>query len=1000
MKRIIIVGVLFHFCILSTFAQFSGQGKGTQTNPYLITNATQLAQMANFLNNEDVYFRLENDVDLTEWINDNSPYNGWQPIGVLSAPFCGALNGQGHTITGLTITRPNDINQGLFGYLSGGSTIQDLHIEAESIEASENLGVLAGQMDSVKISNCHIIINGSVTGKNCVGGLLGAVARDHYRKGGEGSYIQDCSVEGNIYGTGNNIGGVIGYNAQNSTILGCCFLGNVKGSLNVGGLIGLTHHHYQDDYYVRGIIYGEKYKQCKNNSVIGNIHGLSYVGGLVGRDSTDIYSGSKISLTMPICYTDNLFSGSVIGTHYVGGIIGYLRSFSPIRQCLSHAEIEGTSFVGGIVGYAETPSDNIGIKIPQIRNSSGQFIHLYDQLICNVAINPSITCHSSSNDVGRIIGNYVDGTKKTNLYIYDIGANGSNEANRALLTTKITKNGEAIIVNDDLYNGTSAGISSLLMKDNYIAWGWDFDENWNIIENQHFPFKQYQPAPPVIDGKLEARSTTVSGTCSSGGKIYLFYNNKTIPITTECDGTSFSFTTEPLIGESSVLLYAKNDQAPSYMARAMVEKDTTVYITNMKINFSSVSLEIEETKQLTVTILPANSTYKEVIWSSSNEQIVTVNSEGLLTAINAGSATITCASTDGSNKTATCKVTVKEPTIFVNQLTLNPTHLTLERYKTEYISASIEPQNATNKELKWTSNNENVAWVNDKGMVTAVKEGTAIITAKTQDGTNLEATCEVEVIKPTIEVILLKVIRPDTLEVGETYQMRAEIEPDDATDKTLTWESEDDHIVMVDKNGLLTAIEEGETTITCTASNGMYVTVPVVVVAPAKAIGDGSLENPFNALAAIKEAGLLTEGEVSAKQYYVMGKVSGIKYLYTTQRGTATFYLSDDGTQDNQFYVYGSYYLENLPWREGNAQIALGDDIIVYGKLANYNGTLEMSNKENYIYSHNGQTVSGINDVYIAPNIKRQPVYNAAGQRISSPRKGLNIIGRQKVTIK
>lgn len=122
------------------------------------------------------------------------------------------------------------------------------------------------------------------------------------------------------------------------------------------------------------------------------------------------------------------------------------------------------------------------------------------------------------------------------------------------------------------------------------------------------------------------------------------------------------------------------------------------------------------------------------------------------------------------------------------------------------------------------------------------------------------------------------------------------------------------------------------------------------------ASGDGSLSNPFNAVAATKKAGELGVGETSSQNYYVKGKISSIKYTYSAQYGTATFYISDDGTTNDQFYVYGSYYLENKPWVEGNPQIEIGDAVIVYGKMTNYNGILEMADKQNFVYSHNGKT--------------------------------------------
>ena len=122
--------------------------------------------------------------------------------------------------------------------------------------------------------------------------------------------------------------------------------------------------------------------------------------------------------------------------------------------------------------------------------------------------------------------------------------------------------------------------------------------------------------------------------------------------------------------------------------------------------------------------------------------------------------------------------------------------------------------------------------------------------------------------------------------------------------------------------------------------------------------GDGTLQNPFNAIAAAKKASELQVGETTSQRYYVKGIVSSIKYTYSAQYGTATFNISDDGTTNRQFYVYGSYYLENKPWVEGYPQIKIGDQVIVYGKMTNYNGTLEMADRDNYVYSHNGSTLA------------------------------------------
>ena len=87
--RTIALTILTMCMTMTSFAQFSGEGSGTKTNPYKITNAEELAEMAYFLSQSDVYFQLENDIDLNEWISENNPSQGWQPIGVASNEFQG-----------------------------------------------------------------------------------------------------------------------------------------------------------------------------------------------------------------------------------------------------------------------------------------------------------------------------------------------------------------------------------------------------------------------------------------------------------------------------------------------------------------------------------------------------------------------------------------------------------------------------------------------------------------------------------------------------------------------------------------------------------------------------------------------------------------------------------------------------------------------------------------------------------------------------------------------
>ena len=124
--------------------------------------------------------------------------------------------------------------------------------------------------------------------------------------------------------------------------------------------------------------------------------------------------------------------------------------------------------------------------------------------------------------------------------------------------------------------------------------------------------------------------------------------------------------------------------------------------------------------------------------------------------------------------------------------------------------------------------------------------------------------------------------------------------------------------------------------------------------------GTGTLENPLTATQAYDAVAAMEKGAVSEADYYVKGKISSIKYTFSAEYGTATFNISDDGTGNSkQFIAYSCYYFGNQPWAEGNKQVNVGDEVIVCGKVVNYNGnTPEFASKKNYLVSLNGSSSS------------------------------------------
>ena len=124
---------------------------------------------------------------------------------------------------------------------------------------------------------------------------------------------------------------------------------------------------------------------------------------------------------------------------------------------------------------------------------------------------------------------------------------------------------------------------------------------------------------------------------------------------------------------------------------------------------------------------------------------------------------------------------------------------------------------------------------------------------------------------------------------------------------------------------------------------------------------------PMRVSTLLDKASQLATGSSSDVNVYVTGRISQIKYTFSANYGTAQFSISDDGQTANDFLCYGTYYLGNRAWVEGDTQIAKGDTVIVCGIVTNYNGTLEMANKKNYLYSLNGITAE--DEPYIQPEI-------------------------------
>ena len=201
--------------------------------------------------------------------------------------------------------------------------------------------------------------------------------------------------------------------------------------------------------------------------------------------------------------------------------------------------------------------------------------------------------------------------------------------------------------------------------------------------------------------------------------------------------------TPSAVGSSTFTVTATNNDSGSDSKEfTLTINPAPILVTGVTLKPTSLSLFTGDTATLTATVEPSNATNKNVTWESSNKSVATVDANGLVTAVSAGTATITVTTEDG-NKTATCAVTVAAATVPVTGVTLNKTSTSLYVGDTETLTATVEPSDATNKTVTWTSSNPSVATV-ENGVVTAVGAGTATITVTTQDN-DYTASCTVTV---------------------------------------------------------------------------------------------------------------------------------------------------------------------------------------------------------------------------------------------------------------
>ncbi|RLM53519.1 PGF-pre-PGF domain-containing protein [Halobellus sp. Atlit-31R] len=312
-------------------------GNGTVTSPYQIDNWNHLDAVRQ---NLGANFTLVADLNASTAGYDTvastsaNGDKGFAPIGNQAEPFTGSFDGNGSTISDLSIDRESTNYVGVFGVSEG--RLEAVSVENVTIVGFTFVGGLVGQNDGGTVTASTATGNVSSTSQY-VGGLVG------YNTGP----VSDSTATGNVSSTSNYVGGLVGTN--DGTVSDSNATGNVSGASSyVGGLVGYNTGPVSDSnatgavngsFYVGGLVGANFGGEVTVSYATGTVDGSKYVGGLAGDNA-----GSGVSVTKSYA------TGAVNGSDSVGGLVGANQNSATISESYAVGAVNGSSSVGGLVG--------------------------------------------------------------------------------------------------------------------------------------------------------------------------------------------------------------------------------------------------------------------------------------------------------------------------------------------------------------------------------------------------------------------------------------------------------------------------------------------------------------------------------------------------------------------------------------------------------------------------------------------------------------------------
>ncbi|MCH5287254.1 MAG: Ig-like domain-containing protein [Christensenellaceae bacterium] len=282
-------------------------------------------------------------------------------------------------------------------------------------------------------------------------------------------------------------------------------------------------------------------------------------------------------------------------------------------------------------------------------------------------------------------------------------------------------------------------------------------------------------------------------------------------------------------GECVVTVQSRQNPEVYTAYRALVVQPVTKLTLSAAEKFTYVG----GTLPLAVTYAPDNASIKAVTWTSANEKVATVDANGVVTGVSKGQVNIRATAADGSGKSATFQVTVRQQPESI-ELTSKTDAVNVGSYLT--IQAKVLPNNVNDKSVTWSSSDESVAKVNTSGRVTPVGPGTCVITCASAAFPEVAASMNITVSQPVTKVSFME--KEVTVHVGGSVTVFWQVEPANATDQSVAFSSRDERIATVNADGTIYGVKRGSTTISVTAQDGSNkrATIKVNVLQPVEGV--------------------------------------------------------------------------------------------------------------------------------------------------------------------